>query len=168
MALENTAKTDKKSKKIVKIDEKDKKIFNLLSQNSRTTLKEIARQVGMSIDGVKGRMDKMLESGAIMRLCAIPDPQQFGLPIDSQVYVKLKNITDDSFKRFLAYLKNHDRIIIVFSVIGDYDLFFVILSKSATELASLKNEIRGKFPDVIADWKETVTAEYYKYEVYKF
>lgn len=168
MALESTAKTEKISQKTAKIDEKDKKIFNLLNQNSRMTLKEIAKQVGMSIDGVKGRLDKMLESGAIMRLCAIPNPAAFGLPVDAQVYVKLKDITDEKLRQFLTYLKNHDRIIIVFSVIGNYDLFFVILSKSAAELATLKNEIRKKFSDIIADWNETLTAELSKYEVYKF
>jgi len=161
-------KTEKISVKEAKIDEKDKKIFNLLNKNSRTTLKEMAKEAGMSIDGVKGRLEKMLECGAIMRLCAIPNPAFFGLPVDAQVYVKLKDITDEKLHQFLTYLKNHDRIIIVFSVIGNYDLFFVILAKSAAELASLKNEIRKKFSSIIADWNETITAELSKYEVYKF
>ncbi len=161
-------KTGKISIKDVKIDEKDKKIFNLLNKNSRTTLKDMAKEVGMSIDGVKGRLEKMLECGAIMRLCAIPNPAFFGLPVDAQVYVKLKDITDEKLQQFLTYLKNHDRIIIVFSVIGNYDLFFVILAKSAAELASLKNEIRKRFSSIIADWNETITAELSKYEVYKF
>ena len=161
-------KAEKMSRKEAKIDEKDRKIFNLLNRNSRITLKDIAKEVGMSIDGVKGRIEKMLECGAIMRLCAIPDPYYFGLPVDAQVYVKLKDITDEKLQQFLAYLRNHDRIIIVFSVIGNYDIFFVILAKSAMELASLKNEIRKKFSSIIADWNETITAELSKYEVYKF
>ena len=105
-------------------DEKDKKLVNLLNENGRLTLKELAKEVGMSIDGVKGRIDKMKAVGAI-KFTVIPVAKFFGYPINSQVYVKLQNITEENRKKFIAYLKAHNKIILVMSVLGDYDVYFV-------------------------------------------
>src|SRR3989344_4992151 len=107
-------------------DEKDKKLVNLLNKDGRLTLKELAQQVGLSIDGVKGRIDKMKAAGAI-KFTVLPTAKFFGFPVNSQVYVKLQNLTEENRKKFIAYLKAHDKIILVISVIGDYDAYFVPL-----------------------------------------
>ena len=148
-------------------DEKDKKLVNLLNENGRLTLKELAKEVGMSIDGVKGRIDKMKAVGAI-KFTVIPVAKFFGYPINSQVYVKLQNITEENRKKFIAYLKAHNKIILVMSVLGDYDVYFVPFAKDAQDLNKIKLEIKEKFPDIISDWREAVAAEVHKYEEYSF
>jgi|SRR3972149_3351723 len=162
------AKGEEISQKELKIDEKDRKIVNLLNKNSRLTLKEIGQQVGLSIDGVKGRIERMKEGGAIMRFTAIPEPKFFGYPISTQVYIKLHHLKEEQLRQFIAYLKAHDRIILVMSVLGDYDIYFVLLGKSPNDLNKVKFEIREKFSDLIADWREVVGAEIHKYEEYNF
>ena len=166
--MQNIKAEPKTREKPVKIDERDRKIFNLLNKNARLTLKEIAKEVGMSMDGVKGRIGRMVESGAIIKFAAIPEPKFFGLPVNTQVYVKLKNITEEGLQKFKNYLKSHERVMLFMSVVGDFDIYFVLLGKSANEIYNLKNEIRQKFSDLIADWREVVTAEIFKYEEYSF
>ena len=148
-------------------DEKDKKLVNLLNKDGRLTLKELAQQVGLSIDGVKGRIDKMKAVGAI-KFTVLPTAKFFGYPVNSQVYVKLQNLTEENRKKFIAYLKAHDKIILVMSVLGDYDVYFVPFGRNAQDLNNIKLEIKEKFSDIIADWREAVAAEIHKYEEYSF
>lgn len=166
--VENPKNAEKIEPKTIKPDEKDRKIVNLLSTNSRLTLKEISREVGLSIDGVKGRIDKMKEAGVIERFTIIPNPKFFGFPLVSHVYVKLQNITEAGLKSFESHIRNHSRVIIQMSMIGDYDMYFVVLAKDAIDLNSMKNDIRMKFKDLIAEWKEVVVAKILKYEEYNF
>ncbi|VVB61615.1 putative HTH-type transcriptional regulator [uncultured archaeon] len=165
---ENPTNAEKIGQKTAKLDERDKMIVNLLNRNSRLTLKEISREVGLSIDGVKGRIDKMKETGVIEKFTIIPNPKFFGFPLVSHVYIRLQNITDEALKEFERYLRNHSRVIVLMSMVGDYDMYFVILAKDTIDLNSMKNEIRMKFRGLIADWKEVVVAKILKYEEYKF
>lgn len=165
--VKNLIKAEKLSKKELKIDDKDRKIVNLLNKDGRLTLKEIAKEAGLSIDGVKGRVDRMKAAGAI-KFTVIPTAKFFGFPINSQVYVKLQNLTEEKRRQFLAYLKAHDQIILVMSVLGDYDAYFVPFGRNAHDLNKIKLEIKEKFSDIVADWREVVAAEIHKYEEYKF
>ncbi len=166
--VRSLVKSEKIDQKIVKLDDKDKKIVCILNANSRISLTDISKQVGLSIDGVKDRIAKMKEAKVIQRFCVIPDPKFFGLPLTSHVYVKFQNLTEESLRGFESYLKSHARVFILMSMVGDYDMYFVILAKDAIDLNSMKNDIRMKFKDLIADWKEVVVAEILKYEEYKF
>jgi len=158
---------DEKLSKKFEPDEKDRQLVNLLNANGRLTLKELAQKVGLSIDGVKGRIDRMKTAGAI-KFTVIPVAKFFGYPVNSQVYVKLQNVTEENRKKFIAYLKAHDKIILVMSVLGDYDVYFVPFGRNAQDLNNIKLEIKEKFSGIIADWREAIAAEIHKYEEYKF
>ena len=163
----NQNNTEKISQKTVKFDEKDRKIVNLLNKNGRLTLKEISKDADLSIDAVKGRIDRMKEYGAIDRFTVIPNPKAFGLPLGAHVYVKLHNIEEKKLEDFIRYLKFHNRIVVLMSMLGDYDIYFVVLAKDTADLNSIKTEIRKEFSNLIAEWKEVIVAEIYKYEEYQ-
>ena len=160
VALEN--------QKIELADELDRKIFNVLNQDGRATLKEIAKEVGTSIDTAKRRLERMKETGAIMKIIAIPNPEFFGYPLFGHVYIKFQNYTEEKAKKFEAYVKNHPQIMMNLHMVGEYDTYLVMFAKGTAGLQSLKNDMRQKFSDFIADWKEMVVADVGKYEEYKF
>ncbi|MCK4927828.1 MAG: AsnC family transcriptional regulator, partial [Candidatus Aenigmarchaeota archaeon] len=56
-----------KTKKISQIDEIDRKILNILSDNSRARLLDIARSVGLSRPSVKTRIDRMVANEVITK-----------------------------------------------------------------------------------------------------
>lgn len=148
-------------------DEHDKKILSLLNKDGRMTLKDMAREATISIDTVKRRMDKMLDSGAI-KIIAVPDTKQFGLPINAHVYLKFQNVTEEKMVAFSAYVKKHPRIMIHFSMAGEFDAYLVVYCKDMAEMDGIKTKLRAKFPDLIADWHETFVAKLHKYEEYEF
>lgn len=158
----------KDTEKDTKIDEKDRKILEILSKNSRTTLKEIGKKVGLSIDSTKARIDKMKASGIITGFTIQVDIEKLGLPLGAHIYIKLKNITDENLDEFITYLKNYDRVIDLMSVLGDYDIFTVILAKDTVELNQIKTKIRKRFTDIIESWNEVLVTEVHKFEQYSY
>lgn len=153
---------------IQQVDETDRKIFNFLNKDGRATLKEIAKEVGVSIDTVKRRIEKMKETGAIMKIIAIPNPLFFGYSLYGHVYVKYHNFTEEKNKAFENYLKFHNQVTITIPMIGEYDMYFVVMTKNTQDMTKIKNEVRAKFSDFISDWKEIIVSEVGKYEEYKF
>jgi len=54
------------------------------------------------------------------------------------------------------------------SVLGDYDVYIVLLAKDPNDLEKMKLELKQKFTDLIGDWKEVLVTKIYKLEEYKF
>jgi hypothetical protein len=65
-------------------------------------------------------------------------------------------------------MKKNPRVIDLMSVLGDYDLYIVLIAKDTLELDRMKREIKEKFADLIGDWKEVLVTEVYKLEEYRF
>ena len=157
-----------KAENLRNVDEKDIKILNILGENARTKLTVIAKQIGLSIDATKKRIEKLEKNKVIMKYTVQPDIWQLGLPLASHVYIKLQNLTKERFEDLIKYLKNSIRVVDLVSVLGDYDLYIVLIAKDQHELDSLKMEIKVKFNTVIADWREVLVTKVYKLEEYKF
>ena len=158
-----------KSEKIeFKPSELDKKIINLLMNNGRATLKDISKEVGLSIDAVKDHIEKMRKAGALEKFTVHVNPWMFGMGLSSQVYVKFKNVSEKSLKTFIGYLKNDPDIITLISVLGDFDLFMVIIASSPLELEKKKNKIREEFKEIIDNWDEIIVSQIHKLEEYRF
>jgi DNA-binding Lrp family transcriptional regulator len=149
------------------LDEKDKQILEILQQNSREKLTNIARKIGLSIDSVKKRIDKMVEKG-ILVFQALIDPRKIGFSFILSTTVKLHNITKEEFDSFINYLRTHPRVIELFTMAGDYDVAFVIIARNTEELENLQMDIRQKFNKIIADWRSALSLKVYKFEEYRF
>jgi Lrp/AsnC family transcriptional regulator, leucine-responsive regulatory protein len=160
-------KLSQKLKKIQKFDQKDRQIMNILMLNSRATLKSIGKQIGLSIDATKSRLDKLKKS-AIDRFTLSPLPQAFGLNLGVHVYIKLNNVDNSKLENFISKMKTKSRVINLMSMMGDYDIYIVLLAKNSIEYNKMKNEIRNEFKDIISEWKEVIVGEIHKLEIYKF
>ena len=63
-------------------------------------------------------------------------------------------------------MKKNSRVINLMSMLGDYDIYIVIVAKNTAEMD--KMEMKQRFSDIIADWKEVLVTEIYKLEEYRF
>jgi DNA-binding Lrp family transcriptional regulator len=157
---------ERKTEKLRQIDEKDRRIINILSGNGREKLTSIAGKTDLSVDAVKKRVDSLIKSGIIQPTVLI-NFDAVGLPVASHVYIKIAPPSETAYDNFVEYLKNHSRILYVMFMLGDYDIYIVILAKDTKELGEMKREIRQKYPGVIADWKELIVSGWAKYEEMK-
>jgi len=156
-----------KSEEISQLDLIDRKILNILAENSRTKLTKIAKEVQLSVDSVKKRLTK-LEKNVITKYTIQVDDRKLGNNFAVHIYVKLTHLTKELYDEFIAYLKKKSKVIDLMSMLGDYDVYIVMVAKDTIELDKMKLEIKQKFSGIIADWKEVLVTEIFKLEEYKF
>ncbi len=60
------------------IDDKDRRIIEILSRNARSTFTEIARELGITDVAVKKRLTKLEQRGVIKGYTVIVDPEKLG------------------------------------------------------------------------------------------
>ena len=149
------------------IDEKDKKILEILSRNSRETLINIAKEVGMSVDAVRMRIKNLVKSGIITGFTIIKSYKKLGYPLKASILVKLQNLTEERLKEFINYLKKTTQVIVLNSIAGEFDFEIVFIAKSTSDLDKFSRSIRTKFSDIIVDWKVNIITESYKIEVFE-
>ena len=155
-----------KPHKIRPLDEKDRKILNILTENARTKLTIIAKNVQLSVDSTKKRMERMERDGIISKyIVRAEDPE---IHMGVHIYIKIRNMSQNRYDEFIDAMKKNPRCIDLMAVLGDYDIYVVLLGKNPQDLDRMKLEIKQKFNDLIGDWKEVLVTKIYKLEEYKF
>jgi len=156
-----------RQEKIRQIDELDRRMLNILSENSRTKLTVMARKIGLSIDSTKKRLEK-LEKDVIKRYTIQVNDMTLGLNLGVHVYVKLKDVTKEAYDNLISDMMKNPRVVDLMAMIGDYDLYIVFLAKDTREMDDMKMVVRQKFGHIVGEWKEVVVSKLYKLEEYRF
>lgn len=150
------------------IDNKDKQLLDLLQKNSREQLKILAKQIGLSIDSTKKRIEKLKKAGILAKFGAFINPKAVGYDLVANVQIKLHNISEEELAKFISYLKAHNNVTTLITTLGDFDITCVLIAKNTDEMDSLFREIRHKFKNIIADWKSVINLKVHKFEEYSF
>jgi Lrp/AsnC family transcriptional regulator for asnA, asnC and gidA len=113
------------------MDSVDLKLIRILNQDSRTPLRQLGREVGLSTSGVKRRLDRLSKLGVIQRYSVVVDPKKYGLGTVAFVRVEV----DPKFMRELAHSLERKREVCEIHRItgGDY-LMLKIRARSVDEL----------------------------------
>ncbi|MBT4540737.1 AsnC family transcriptional regulator [Candidatus Woesearchaeota archaeon] len=152
-------------KKPKKLDDKNCAILRLLQENCRMSLTEISRNVGLSVDSVKKRINKMINENVFFPKIQLR-PRNFGYNNVVDIKIKIQNYNEEEINEFITYLKEHPRVVELFSIAGDWNFSIVIIAKDALEQGRLTEEIRNRFSKIIAGWSESLTTKAYKFEEY--
>ena len=147
------------------LDGKNCLILNILQKDCRMPLTAIAKKVGLSVDAVKKRIDKMILQNVFFPKIQLR-PRNFGFRHIVDVKIKLHNTSEQSQNDFIQYLTNHPRVSEVFTISGEWDISLVFISKDNIDLARVKSEIRNKFGGIINHWTESITLQAHKFEEY--
>ena len=121
------------------IDEKDVKILQALIKNSRSKLKDIANECGLSSTAIKNRIDKMKKSGLIIRSVLKFNMDFFDYHIGLTIGVNLEPQEEYNITKFI---KSKVKVAGIDKTIGKYDLCLVVFATSINELDELKYELR--------------------------
>lgn len=151
---------------IIKLDKKDKKLLNLLQENSRENLTKLSNSLELSIDSTHKRLKKLHASGIISKFGIFINPKVLGYDLVANVQIKLKNISEQELNKFIAYLKNQSSVIELISTLGDYDITCVFIAENTEKLEEIFRQTRQKFRDIISDWKSVINLKVHKFEEY--
>jgi DNA-binding Lrp family transcriptional regulator len=127
---------------MVNLDLTDKKILNLLQQNSKVNIKEIALKIGLTQTPTYERIKRLEKDGVIKSYIAVLDKKKVGYTIEVFCQVTLLVHSKDMITRFENAINKIDEVMECFHVAGNYDYLLKIIVKDMNSYqAFLKNKL---------------------------
>lgn len=118
------------------MDEIDKKIVTQLQEDGRATLNDLAKTVGFTSMGVKKRLKKLVDKGAV-KVTALVNPSALGL---HAAIVMLEMENAEAMQNLLDRFKECPRVVQIFKTIGGYNLIALVVAETSDTLESISME----------------------------
>lgn len=129
------------------IDEKDKKILTILSENARITYAELSKKINLTANGIKKRI-KLLEKNKIIL--------GYGLGINLfklgyEWYVVQIKIQNNIRTKLQEFLREHKRVLFIYQYmgLGDWDADIGIFVKQTSEVREAIIKLKEEFGEYI-------------------
>ena len=124
---------------MIKIDELDAKILRALIKDARSKLTDIAEDCKLSSTAVKNRIERLKESGLIIKAALHINMASFGYPYPALIGVNLEPSKEHNITKLI---RKHTKVAGIDQTIGKYDLCLFVFARNVDELDKLKYLIR--------------------------
>ena len=122
------------------MDAIDQKILKVLQADSRASLQEIGRKVGLSASPCWERIRRMEANGVIEGYTVRLNPQALGLNDTVLVQLTLDSHTDNTLEKFGEVLATIPEVVEAYLVSGEYDYLLRIAVKDTRDYERLLRE----------------------------
>ena len=123
-----------------KIDPTDRKILEILQNNSNITNAQLAKEIGLSPAPTLERVNKLEAAGVIKSYHAVIDPVSVNLGVITFVMVSLKGHNKDNIDKFVNAIKQIKEVIECHHITGAGDFILKIVSSDMTTYQQLMLE----------------------------
>lgn len=121
------------------MDAIDRKLLDMLQENARMPIKDLAEKVFLSSPAVSARIHNLEKEGYILGYQAQVDPLKLGYHV--KAFINLEVDPSDK-STFYPYIKERKNVIECNCVTGDYSMIIEGLFHSTDELDQFINEIQ--------------------------
>lgn len=127
--MKSVVKKEKTAAGSYEPDEKDLLILQLLEQDARMTVKEIAGRIHLSTTPVHERIKRMEETGIIRQYIALVDGAKVNKGLTVISYVSLKQHGKNAGSRFIKTIQALNEVIECFSISGEFDFMLKVVCR---------------------------------------
>lgn len=129
------------------LDEIDLRILDILQQDGRISMLNLADRVGLSATPCARRVKQLEDSGVIERYVALLRPQAIGMNVAALISVQLHHSKQaaQSFERKVSQMP---QVISCFVTAGSSDYLLYVLAKDINDLARWSRDYLITIPDV--------------------
>ena len=127
------------------LDELDRKILDLMTQNASYTNSELGERLGLSRVAIKNRMDALEERGIIEGYTVIVNPQKLGSAVSCYYELEAR---PDALPEILRRLEACPTVTQIYRVTGECCLHIHAVAADQEELERLMNEVLDRLPGV--------------------
>jgi len=120
-----------------KIDELDRRILKIITQNARTPFKDVADACGVSRAAVHQRVQKMFDNGVIVGSAYQIDPKQLGYQLC--VYIGLSLEKGSMYNEVCEELEKIPEVVESQFTLGTYSMLIKLYAKDDKHLMYLLN-----------------------------
>ncbi|MEW5996430.1 MAG: Lrp/AsnC family transcriptional regulator [Candidatus Micrarchaeota archaeon] len=140
------------------IDELDRKILNILLNNARIPLVDLAKQTKSTVDVVRNRMKKLQEKGIILQYRIAVDHSKLGYEF-FKAFLYFNNLSEEDEQRLFEYAKGHPSIIYLIRQVSSWDVELEMVCKSYEDFTSIMNDIRKRFATSLRNYESVFMKE---------
>lgn len=137
-----------------KIDELDKKILQIITQNARIPFRDVADQCGVSRAAVHQRVQRMYDIGVIVGSGFVVNPKMLGYQLC--VYIGLTLEKGSMYNAVIAELEKIPEVVESQFTLGGFSLLIKLHAKDDAHLLHLLNSKIQEIPGVAKT--ETLTS----------
>ncbi len=112
---------------MILLDSTDKQLVNLLQQNSKANIKEIALKIGLTQTPTYERIKRLEKSGVIKKYVAILNKEKIGFTIEVFCQVTLLVHSKELILKFENAINKMPEVIECFHVAGNYDYLLKVI-----------------------------------------
>lgn len=140
----------------IKLDKKDRKILYQLDIDSRQTLSQLGKKVGLSKQVVNYRLKNLVKTGIISEFYTVVNFSKLG-HTQYKLYFKFQNVDIQKEKEIIDYWVNSKNSIWVASCRGRWDLAVSLLAKDSNILGEILTDFINKFAQFILEKNILIT-----------
>lgn len=122
------------------LDATDTAILRALQLDARTRYSAIAHSLGVSVDTVIKRYNKLRENGVIRRTTILLDPRRLGHEVIANLSVDAEPGYIDEV---VAHLRNRKEILFATHTMGQYSVLAIAATRTMNEMNALKEAIQS-------------------------
>ena len=120
------------------IDEIDITILKEIQEDSRTSYRDIAKRLGLSVGTVHNRVKKMTGLGVVKSFAAVLDPEKLGFELTAIILMQVEGGHIVDVEKTISKSRS---VIAVYDVTGDFDIIVIAKFRSLEELNAFIKEI---------------------------
>lgn len=119
------------------VTKKDMMILSILQEGARTPISEIAKQVGLSENGVRYRLEKLEDEGYIKNYVVLLNPKKFGKNTFAIFNLEME---PKKMKASIGKLNSIDEFIKIYQTTGQYSIKAFGLFDDEEDLTNFIND----------------------------
>ncbi|MBS3069114.1 Lrp/AsnC family transcriptional regulator [Candidatus Micrarchaeota archaeon] len=141
-----------------KADALDERILDVLVNDARIPISELARKVGSGMEAVRRRMKRMEEAGVILQYRIAVDFNKLGLEFFKAI-IYLKTLSKKDEAALGEWMRQHPKSLYYIRSIAPWDVEFEFAVENYQEFNAIINEMRGRFPHVVGNCEHVIFIE---------
>ena len=142
---------------VIKLDQVDRDILNILQKDGRSSASHIAGEIGMSVPAVTDRIKKLQESGVIIGFTTLLDHRKIGL--DVSAFITLISESSIHYSDVVVLANQTSEIVQCFTTTGNGSHVLLAITENTNSLEKLLRIIQG-WPGVMRTETQMILSSY--------
>ncbi len=151
--------------KVIKLNKTDLKILNILSENARVNIIEIASQLKITANTIVNRIKNLEKSGIIQAYKPLLHVEKIGYQ-SYKLLIKFQDITEQKEKQLINFVQRNANVIGIIKLVGLWDFEIEVEVESYDKLYQFVMDVRDEFKEIIKEFETLSLHHDYRYNFF--
>ena len=133
---------------MINLDDTDKKILELLQNNAKLTIREIAAQVHLSTTPIFDRIKRLEKNKVIVKNVVLLDKSKIGKKLTCFLQISIKEHSLAMIKEFTRKITSLDEVMECYHISGDTDYMVKVVVSDMDEFNDFLLSKLSKVPNI--------------------